>query len=153
MAPSRMASTVTRERDCCGGFLAVLRDRVFFIPNLKGRRVAELRVNAAYCATRFVQHPRLETEVGSRENDRIGRHIMPQPTPKLTDHVSFKKDGLAARYAQRRIPMATLYEAYFDGDLDIPGDIYQLLQERQSLVSYRIERRHLEWVATNFLPE
>jgi len=78
---------------------------------------------------------------------------MPQPLPKLTDHISFKKNNLAARYAQRRIPMATLYEAYFDGDIDIPGDIYQLLQERQALVSYRIERRHLEWVATNFLPE
>ena len=51
--------------------------------------------------------------------------------PKLTDHISFKKDGLAARYAHGRIPMATLYEAYFDGDLDIPGDIYALLRERQ----------------------
>ena len=74
-------------------------------------------------------------------------------TPKLTDHVTFKDSKLAARYGERRIPMATLYEAYFDGAIDIPGDIYSFLEERRQLVSYRIERRHVEWVATRFLPQ
>jgi cyclopropane fatty-acyl-phospholipid synthase-like methyltransferase len=49
--------------------------------------------------------------------------------------------------------MATLYEAYFDGALDIPGDIRRFIAEREQLVSYRIERRHLEWLATRFLPQ
>jgi hypothetical protein len=73
--------------------------------------------------------------------------------PKLTDHVAFKDEKLAARYARGRIPMATLYEAYFDGDLDIPGDIYRLLEDRKQLVSYRVERRHIEWLVTHCLPE
>ncbi len=73
--------------------------------------------------------------------------------PRLTDHVAFKDDKLAARYANRRIPMATFYEAYFDGALDLVGDIDALMGERAELVSYRIERRHLEWLATHFVPE
>lgn len=71
---------------------------------------------------------------------------------RLTDHVTFYREELAARYAKGRIPMATLYEAYFDGDVDIPGDIYELLEQREQLVSYRIEARHLRWLATRFLP-
>src|SRR5690349_9102697 len=72
---------------------------------------------------------------------------------KLTDHILFRNETLAARYAHRRMPMATLYEAYFDGDLDIPGDIQQFIAQREQLVNYRIERRHLEWLVTHFLPE
>src|SRR5262245_49430195 len=48
MAPSKMASTVTRERDCWGDFRALMRDCAFFIPNLKGMRVAEAAPCAAY---------------------------------------------------------------------------------------------------------
>lgn len=73
--------------------------------------------------------------------------------PKLTDHVTFNDEKLATRYGRGRIPMATLYEAYFDGAIDIPGDIYSFLDERRELVSYRVERRHVEWVATRFLPQ
>jgi sphingolipid C9-methyltransferase len=72
---------------------------------------------------------------------------------KLSDHVVFNDKRLAARYEKGRIPMATFYEAYFDGKIDIPGDIYALLDQRRDLVKYRIERRHIEWLATHFLPE
>ena len=74
-------------------------------------------------------------------------------TTQLSDHVVFKDGRLAARYAGRRVPIATLYEAYFDGDVDIPGDIQRFIEQRDELVSYRIERRHLQWLATHFLPE
>jgi cyclopropane fatty-acyl-phospholipid synthase-like methyltransferase len=84
----------------------------------------------------------------SHQNDEL--HV---EAPQLTDHVVFNDKRLAARYAGRRIPMATFYEAYFDGDLDIPGNIHDLLRERQRWLSYRIELRHLEWAATHFLPE
>jgi cyclopropane fatty-acyl-phospholipid synthase-like methyltransferase len=49
--------------------------------------------------------------------------------------------------------MATLYEAYFDGDLDIPGDIFEFLRKRDELVTYTITRRHLSWALTKFVPE
>ncbi|MEZ4229469.1 MAG: class I SAM-dependent methyltransferase [Polyangiaceae bacterium] len=71
----------------------------------------------------------------------------------LTDHIVFNDKKLAARYATKRIPMATLYEAYFDGDIDIPGDIYAFLRDRNLFVSYSLTPQHLKWAVTNFVPE
>jgi len=51
------------------------------------------------------------------------------------------------------MPMATLYEAYFDGALDIPGDIYALLRNRHDFVTWSLTREHLRWAVTNFIPE
>jgi sphingolipid C9-methyltransferase len=72
---------------------------------------------------------------------------------ELTDFVTFNNRRLAARYAKRRIPMATLYEAYFDGDLDIPGDMFAFLRNRDLFVNYRLTGKHLTWAVTHFLPE
>jgi cyclopropane fatty-acyl-phospholipid synthase-like methyltransferase len=71
----------------------------------------------------------------------------------LTDYVTFKNSRLANRYANRRIPMATLYEAYFDGDLDIPGDLFAFLRQRNLFVKYTLTWKHLKWAVTHFLPE
>jgi sphingolipid C9-methyltransferase len=73
--------------------------------------------------------------------------------PRLTDYVVFNDQTLARRYANKPIPMATLYEAYFDGDLDIPGDIYALLRNRHDFVNWSFTREHLRWAVTNFIPE
>jgi len=72
---------------------------------------------------------------------------------RLTDHVVFKDSNLARRYANKPMPMATLYEAYFDGALDIPGDIYALLRNRHDFVTWSFTREHLRWAVTNFIPE
>jgi cyclopropane fatty-acyl-phospholipid synthase-like methyltransferase len=72
---------------------------------------------------------------------------------KLTDYVVFNDKKLAQRYASKRIPMSTLYEAYFDGDIDIPGDIYAFLRNRNLFVKYTLTPQHLKWAVTNFVPE
>ena len=72
---------------------------------------------------------------------------------RLTDYVVFNDKKLAKKYAKGRIPMATLYEAYFDGAIDIPGDIYALLRDRNLFVKYSITPQHLKWAVTNFVPE
>ena len=74
-------------------------------------------------------------------------------TQLLTDYVTFKDRRLAARYADSRIPISTLYEAYFDGEVDIPGDLYAFLRNRNLFVKYSLTWRHLKWAVTNFLPE
>jgi len=51
------------------------------------------------------------------------------------------------------MPMATLYEAYFDGAVDIPGDIYAFLKDRNLFVKYTLTKEHLKWAVTNFVPE
>ncbi|MFW5968819.1 MAG: class I SAM-dependent methyltransferase [Persicimonas sp.] len=73
----------------------------------------------------------------------------------LTDYVEFRDDSLRRKYADRRIPMATLYEAYFDGDVELPDDegIYDLLENRDLFVKYWLTPEHFKWAVTNFLPE
>ena len=71
----------------------------------------------------------------------------------LTNYVVFNDQKLARRYANAPIPMTTLYEAYFDGAIDIPGDIYALLRQRNLYVKYTLTKRHLTWALTNFVPE
>ncbi len=71
----------------------------------------------------------------------------------LSESVVIKDPKLARRYAKKPIPMATLYEAYFDGDIDIPGDIYALLRKRNDFVKYSLTAEHLRWAVTNFIPE
>jgi sphingolipid C9-methyltransferase len=73
--------------------------------------------------------------------------------PKLTDHIVFNDQKLAEKFRNRQIPMADLYEAYFDGDIDIPGDIYAFLKDRNLLVKNTLTRRHFEWAVTHFIPE
>jgi cyclopropane fatty-acyl-phospholipid synthase-like methyltransferase len=73
--------------------------------------------------------------------------------PRLTDYVTFNDKKLAARYADKPIPISVLYEAYFDGDLDIPGDMYAFLRNRNLFVKYSLTPAHLRWAVTNFIPE
>jgi len=73
----------------------------------------------------------------------------------VTDHIEFHDDDLRRKYADRRIPMATLYEAYFDGDVDLPEDdqIYEFLENRDQFVNYWLTPEHFKWAVTNFVPE
>ncbi len=72
---------------------------------------------------------------------------------RLTDYVVFNDEKLARKYADAQIPMSVLYEAYFDGDIDIEGDIQDLLRDRQQFVKYTITRQHLQWAVKNYVPD
>ena len=71
----------------------------------------------------------------------------------LSDRVVFNDEKLARKYASESIPISTLYEAYFDGALDIPGDLVTFLRSRNGFVKHTITRQHLQWAVTNFVPE
>lgn len=71
---------------------------------------------------------------------------------KLTDLIVFRDSKLAARYAAGKIPMTTLFEAYLDGDVDIP-DMDALLEARKDLVNYSLTKHHFEFFFTRFIPE
>lgn len=71
----------------------------------------------------------------------------------ITDHFRFNDRKLARKYKTKKIPMATLYEAYFDGDVDLVSDIDDFLDERDKFVKYSLTLEHFKWAATNFLPE
>lgn len=72
---------------------------------------------------------------------------------ELTDFVVFNDRRLERRWGAGPVPMSTLYEAYFDGAIDIPGDIYEFLRHRNSFLKYSLTLRHLQWAVTNFIPE
>jgi cyclopropane fatty-acyl-phospholipid synthase-like methyltransferase len=71
---------------------------------------------------------------------------------KLTDLVVFRDPNLATRYAGGKIPMTTLFEAYLDGDVDIP-DMDAFLDARRDIVSYALTKHHAEFFFTRFIPE
>jgi cyclopropane fatty-acyl-phospholipid synthase-like methyltransferase len=72
---------------------------------------------------------------------------------KLTDHIVFNDPKLAAKYANGKIPMSTLFEAYFDGALDIPGDLDKFLDHRDELVTYNLTMDHVKQFFTHMIPE
>src|SRR5688572_16233400 len=73
--------------------------------------------------------------------------------PHLTDHVVFHNGDLAKRFANKLIPIDTLFEAYFDGDLDIPGDISLLLRDRHAVTRHHFTPAHVKYFVTKFVPE
>jgi sphingolipid C9-methyltransferase len=72
---------------------------------------------------------------------------------KLTDYVAFHDKKLEARCARGPIKMSHLYEAYFDGGVDIDGDIVAFLRQRELFVKYKLTWAHLRWAVTNFVWE
>jgi cyclopropane fatty-acyl-phospholipid synthase-like methyltransferase len=59
---------------------------------------------------------------------------------------------LSDRFAARAMPMATLLEAYLDGDVDIP-DMDAFLDARRDLVKFTLTRAHLKFFVTRMIPE
>jgi cyclopropane fatty-acyl-phospholipid synthase-like methyltransferase len=68
-------------------------------------------------------------------------------------HLRFHDIGLAERFARGKVPMTALYEAYFDGRVDLIGDIYDFLESRDRYVKYSITPTHIKWLFSNFIPE
>lgn len=68
-------------------------------------------------------------------------------------HLRFHDYKLAEKFARGKVPMTTLYEAYFDGQVDIVGDIYEFLDDRDEYVSYVLTAEHIKFLFKNFIPE
>lgn len=75
-----------------------------------------------------------------------------QPTG-IDRFLRFHDKKLAERFAKGRVPMTTLYEAYFDGEVDIIGDIWAFLAEREKYVSYTLTPEHFRFLFKNLIPE
>ena len=71
---------------------------------------------------------------------------------KLTDYVVFNDPKFAAKYEAGKIPMATLFEAYLDGAVDIP-DMDAFLNDRNGLVTWSLTQDHFKFAFTRLIPE
>src|SRR2546423_376729 len=73
---------------------------------------------------------------------------------KLSNFVKFNDQGLAKKYPDGTpIPMSTLFEAYFDGALDLPDNLEPFFDRRHLFVSYDLTVEHLKFLFTRFIPE
>jgi cyclopropane fatty-acyl-phospholipid synthase-like methyltransferase len=70
----------------------------------------------------------------------------------LSDFVVLKRETMAARYRARTMPMATLLEAYLDGDADIP-DIDAFLDARRDVVAFTLTPQHVKFLVTRMIAE
>ncbi|MGH7268824.1 MAG: SAM-dependent methyltransferase, partial [Polyangiaceae bacterium] len=71
---------------------------------------------------------------------------------KLSELIVYNDRKLAARFAAKKIPMDTLFEAYLDGAVDIP-DMDAFLESRGDLVNFTLTRKHFEFFFTRMIPE
>jgi cyclopropane fatty-acyl-phospholipid synthase-like methyltransferase len=71
---------------------------------------------------------------------------------QLKDLVVYNDSKLAAQYASRKVPMTTLYEAYLNGQVDIP-DMDAFLDSRNELVNYTLTRHHVEFLFSRLIPD
>jgi cyclopropane fatty-acyl-phospholipid synthase-like methyltransferase len=69
-----------------------------------------------------------------------------------SDLATARNHDLATRYTTRAMPMATLLEAYLDGELDIP-DIDAFLDARREVVTFALTSEHVRFLVTRMLPE
>ena len=66
--------------------------------------------------------------------------------------LSFRNEGTARSFRDRRIPMTTFVERYIDGSIDVSGDLHELLRERADWVNYRFTWDQARFLITKFVP-
>jgi cyclopropane fatty-acyl-phospholipid synthase-like methyltransferase len=72
----------------------------------------------------------------------------------VSDFVVFEDSALGRKWSGKKVPMSDVFEAYFDGKLDIPHDKWDaFFQARHETMSFRLTDSHIRWAFTNFLPE
>ena len=69
------------------------------------------------------------------------------------DFLVFHDEELRRRYANSKIPIATLVDAYAEGRVDLKVDIRTAIDKRDEFVNYRLTKDHFKWFLTNFIPE
>lgn len=67
--------------------------------------------------------------------------------------IEFNDRSLAAKYANRKIPMIVLYEAYADGKLDFKCDVLEALENRHQFSTFELTFDHVRFFLCNFMPE
>lgn len=72
---------------------------------------------------------------------------------RVSQYISFNDEALAKTYANRKIPMHVLYEAYGDGKIDFKMDPLQALEHRRDFATFELSMYHLKFFLFSFVPE
>ncbi len=72
----------------------------------------------------------------------------------INDFVTFHDPALSRKWAGKKIPISRVYEAYMEGQIDIPAEHWEpLFNSRHETMSFSLTDSHWKWAVTNFLPE
>ena len=72
----------------------------------------------------------------------------------LSDFVTFDNGALARKWADKKVPMSEVYQAYMEGEIDIPEDKWDdFFATRNETLSFNLTGDHWKWAATNLFPE
>ena len=72
----------------------------------------------------------------------------------INDFVKFQDAGLARKWTGKKVPISRVYEAYMEGQIDIPAEHWEpLFNSRHETMSFGLTDTHFKWALTNFLPE
>ena len=84
----------------------------------------------------------------------------PSSSSTLSTYFTLKDNDFGRRWRGQKVPILTLYEAYFAGDIDLapspsggPADLLTALYERDGYARYVIEWQHVTFFFTKFIPE
>lgn len=116
--------------------------------NIRGMRGSQNDAQVSGTLSELAEISAQQARVASTSPSQASEEVSP-----LSDHVIFNDERLAKRYASEPIPISTLYEAYFEGAIDVPGDLMVFLRRRSQFVKHKITRQHLQWAITNFVPD
>ena len=82
----------------------------------------------------------------TRENYRIMRN-------NISDFVTFNDSALSRKWADKKVPMSDVYEAYIEGRIDIPQDKWEdFFNARHDILTFGLTQSHVKWAFTNFIP-
>ncbi len=72
----------------------------------------------------------------------------------LSDFIEFNDTSLARKWANKKVPMSDVYEAYIDSRIEIPEEHWEaFFNARHEVTSFRLTQSHIQWAITNFIPE
>jgi len=73
--------------------------------------------------------------------------------PGLKDFIKFNDKKLENKYSKKTIPWGILSEAYYDGKIDITGDIHELVNKKEEFTNYKYTADQIKFFLLQFLPE
>lgn len=85
---------------------------------------------------------------GPRKNERVTL-----PGKPIESYMTFNDAKLQQKYSKRKIPMEIFYENYFDGKIDIKGEMLDVLEHRLDWADMHMTPELFKFVFTVLIPD
>ncbi|KAF6752795.1 sphingolipid C9-methyltransferase [Ephemerocybe angulata] len=86
---------------------------------------------------------------GGRKNEKV---IL--PGKDIEEYITINDPELKKLYSgKQKIPMQVFHDAYFEGKIDVKGDILDILEQRHDWAKFNFTFELFKYVFCNFLPE